>query len=97
VIWVDYSFARTLSQAVHRALRRAWSGAEIWPGTGNREPFFLTFFTKDSVLLWTIRTHNTVRMRYEERMADPKFRHIRFIRLQSPAETSAFLDSLPRA
>jgi ABC-type dipeptide/oligopeptide/nickel transport system ATPase component len=97
VIWVDYSFARTLSQAVRRTLRRAWSGAEIWPGTGNRESFFRTFFTKDSILLWTIRTHKRVRMRYEARMADPNFRHIRFIRLRSPTEANAFLDSLPRA
>jgi adenylate kinase family enzyme len=97
VIWVDYSFARTLAQAVCRALRRAWSGEEIWPDTGNRESFVRTFFTEDSVLLWTVRSHKTIRKRYSERMADPKFRHIHFVRLRSPAETRAFLDSLPRA
>jgi adenylate kinase family enzyme len=97
VIWVDYSFARTLAQAVGRALRRAWTGAELWPDTGNRESFFRMIFTKDSILLWTIRTHKSVRKRYEERMTNPKFRHIHFIRLRSPAETRAFFDSLPHA
>jgi adenylate kinase family enzyme len=95
VIWVDYAFARTLAQAVRRALRRTWTGAEIWPDTGNRESFYRTFFTRDSVLLWTIRSHRSIRERYVARMTDPKFRHIRFVRLRSPAETRAFLDALP--
>jgi len=95
VIWVDYSFARTLAQAVCRALSRAWTGAEIWPDTGNRETFFRTFCTKDSVLLWTAQSYRSIRTRYVERMTDPKFRHIHFVRLRSPAETRAFLDSLP--
>jgi adenylate kinase family enzyme len=95
VIWVDYSFTHTLAQAVRRAVSRAWTGAEIWPDTGNRECFFRTFLTKDSVLLWTARSHSSLRERYQERMADPKFRHIHFVRLRSPSETRAFLQSLP--
>jgi adenylate kinase family enzyme len=95
VIWVDYSFARTLAQAVRRALSRAWTGAEIWPDTGNRESLVRAFLTKDSVLLWTVRSHKSIRKRYQERMADPKFRHINFVRLRSRAETRAFLNSLP--
>ncbi len=36
VIWVDYSFSRTLFQAVRRAFLRAWRKEELWSGTGNK-------------------------------------------------------------
>jgi len=40
VIWVDYGLARTLRQAVTRAVKRAWTQQELWPGTGNRATAF---------------------------------------------------------
>ena len=53
VIWLDYSLRRTLLQGLERALVRAWTRVELWPGTGNRESFRATFFSKKSVLLWS--------------------------------------------
>jgi hypothetical protein len=53
VVWVDYSFARTLRQAVWRAISRASRGQELWPGTGNCESFRRAFFSRDSIILWT--------------------------------------------
>jgi len=37
VIWLDFSFAHTLYQAVARAIPRLFSQEELWPrnGTGN--------------------------------------------------------------
>lgn len=92
VIWLDYSFSLTLYRAVSRAFRRALSGEEIWEGTGNRESFRKSFFSKDSIILWTIKTHGPVRRKYEAYLVDPKFKHIKFIRLRSRQEASRFLD-----
>ena len=39
VVWLDYSFARTMSQSLGRVIGRSLRGQEIWPGTGNRESF----------------------------------------------------------
>ena len=94
VVWIDYSFARTLWQAVNRAVARIIKGRELWPGTGNRETFVRTFMSRDSILLWTIQTHGTQRKRYSARMRDPQFSHLVFIRLRSPKETRLFLSSL---
>ena len=93
VIWLDFSFPLTLKRAVLRAARRAWSQEELWPGTGNRESW-RKLFTRHSIVWWTIKTHAKVRRQYEATMRDPRYGHIRFVRLTSPAEAEAFLTAL---
>lgn len=95
VVWLDYSFARTLKQALGRALQRSWSGQELWPGTGNRETFRKSFLSRDSVLLWTVKTYRANRRKYQKLFADPAYSHIRFIRLASPTEAQRFIERLP--
>lgn len=90
VIWLDYSFSLTLYQAVKRALQRVISGKEIWEGTNNRETFSKSFFSKESIILWTIKTHGPVRIKYESYIKDPKYAHIKFIRIQSRKEAEQF-------
>ena len=94
VIWLDFSFATTLFQSVLRAIKRILSGHEIWEGTGNRETFRKTFFSKESILLWMMNTHGTVRKNYEAIMQDPKYSHIQFVRLRSRKEANHFLSNL---
>ena len=96
VVWVDYGFCRTLFQAVRRAATRAWQGTELWPGTGNRESFRRSFFSRDSIVLWTIKTYRKNRAGYLADMNDARYRHIRFIQLRSPAQTARFIRALPR-
>ncbi|MGL6010114.1 MAG: adenylate kinase, partial [Shewanella oncorhynchi] len=94
VVWVDYGFSRTLWQAVRRAAVRAWHQTELWPDTGNCESFRCSFFSRESIILWTIKTYRKNRIKYLADQQDPANRHIRFIQLRSPAETAAFLASL---
>ena len=93
VVWLDYSFTTTLFQAVRRAVRRAWTKEELWPETGNRESFQKSFFTKDSIIWWTITTHGSVRKKYENYMCDARFAHIQFVRLRNRKETRQFIDA----
>lgn len=93
VVWLDYSFPRTLFQAVSRALSRAFSGEELWPGTGNRETFH-KLFSRDSIVLWTIRTYGRNRRRVPRWKASEEHRHITFHRLRSPREAETFLEHL---
>lgn len=96
VIWLDYSFPRTLFQAVCRAARRAWSKDELWEGTGNRESFRKSFFSRESIIWWTITSHKKVRQRYERSLKEPKFSHIRFVRLKNHAEAEILLRDLKK-
>lgn len=94
VVWVDYGFCRTLWQAFRRAAVRAWYKTELWPGTGNCESFRRSFFSRESIILWTLKTYRQNRKKYQADQQDVNLRHIRFIHLRSPAATAAFLASI---
>lgn len=91
VIWIDYSFIRTMYQAIGRAFNRAITQKEFWPGTGNRESFKRSLFSKDSILLWTLKTYHKNRKRYLAVMKDDQYSHINFIRLTSPKKCEDYL------
>ncbi|MBK9324387.1 MAG: hypothetical protein IPM97_15790 [Bdellovibrionaceae bacterium] len=94
VVWLDYPFSTTLIRAVKRAFLRSLRKEELWEGTGNRESFRKSFFSKESIILWTIKTHGQVRKKYESYLNDPRFSHIKFIRLKSDLEVEIFLANL---
>jgi adenylate kinase family enzyme len=90
IVWVDYSFPRTLWQAVSRAFRRSLTKEELWPGTGNRESFRKSFFSKDSIIWWTITSRKRQRQRYLRLMEDRARDGPTIVRLRSPREVSRF-------
>lgn len=94
VVWVDCGFARTLWQAVTRAFRRAWLQQELWPGTGNRESFRRSFFSRESIIIWTLKTWSSNRERYEADMQNPQYAHIRFVRITRRQQVEALISSL---
>lgn len=94
VVWVDCGFARTLWQAVTRAFRRAWLQQELWPGTGNRESFRRSFFSRESIIIWTLKTWSSNRERYEADMQNPQYAHIRFVRITRRQQAEALISSL---
>lgn len=94
VVWIDLPFWLTFYQAITRAIKRSLSRKEIWPGTGNVETFSKTFFSRDSVLLWTITSYKNIKRRYEEIFSDPQYQHIHFVRLRSRREVNSFIDRL---
>lgn len=96
VIWLDYSFLRTFIQSLKRAVVRAWTQEELWSGTGNRESFKKSFFSKDSIILWSVSNYGKVRKKYDSMIKDEKWSHIDFIRLESPEESTQYLQSIEK-
>jgi adenylate kinase family enzyme len=94
VIWLDYPFVTTLFRAVKRAIRRSITKEELWAGTGNTESFRKSFFSKESIILWTIKTHGQVRKKYDGYIKDSRLSHIKFVRLKSDEEVERFLTNL---
>tara|TARA_R110000868_G_scaffold99515_11_gene273825 strand:+ start:7474 stop:7995 length:522 start_codon:yes stop_codon:yes gene_type:complete len=90
VVWIDLPFIQTFYQNFSRSIKRAIVRKELWPGTGNTESF-LRMFSKDSILLWLIKTYKSNIQRYEERLIDPSYAHLNFHRLRSRQEVNAFL------
>lgn len=93
VIWLDFSFGRTVFQAFQRAVNRIISQKELWPGTGNRETLW-NFLSRDSILLWTISTFARRRKIVSEYFISDEYSHIKFIQLRSPSESDHFLNKI---
>ncbi len=98
VIWLDLP----MPLLVWRMLRRSWkrwrTGELLW-GT-NRETFWpqLAFWRKeDSLIWWIVTQHARKRRTMLACMTDPRWRHIRFVRLRTAAEVEAFAVALERA
>lgn len=94
VVWLDYSFSRTLFQSFKRAVTRAWTKEELWAGTGNRESFRKSFLSKDSIILWSIKNYRKVKNKYRSMIKDERFYYIDFVRLTSPKDASTYLKSV---
>lgn len=90
VIWLDFSFLRTLYQAVTRAFTRILTREEFWPGTGNRETLG-KLFSRDSIILWTLKSYRRNRKKNAGYMQSGKYNHIKFIQLKSPIQAEEFL------
>ena len=73
---------------------RSITKAELWDDTGNVETFRKSFFSHDSVIIWTLKTYQRNRVRYTEMFNDPRYRHIEFVRLTSPTIAKKFIDEL---
>lgn len=97
VVWIDLPFWLNLKQAVFRAAKRAWSKKEIWPGTGNYETFRKSFFSKDSVVLWTITSYDGIVERYEKDMEAPENSHIKFYRLKNHKQIEEFVSEYKKS
>ncbi|MDE1229879.1 adenylate kinase, partial [Vibrio aestuarianus] len=66
----------------------------LWDKTGNVESFRKSFLSKDSIILWTLKTYSKNRSRYTELLNDPKYSHIKFVRITSPKKAKVFLSEL---
>lgn len=93
VIWLDLPFHVNLFRSVKRALHRLLTQKQLWENSNNKENLRL-FLSRDSIVLWMIKTHAKNRKKYFAMMNDPQYSHIRFVRLRSRKQTKQFLDRL---
>ena len=94
VVWLDMPFLTNMFRAVSRAVNRAWTQEEFWPGSGNRESFRKSFFSTDSIILWTAKTYQRRRRDYLKFVGNPP--GVRFIQLSGPKEVEEFLAQVER-
>lgn len=92
VIWLDYSrvvvFWRVLKRSVLRLIRRE----ELW--AGNRESFVMTFFSRDSIILWSVQTYQKNRDLFEKLLNEREYASLKMLRFRSPSETRKFVSGL---
>jgi len=93
IVWLDISFVQNVYRAFGRAVHRSWTQQEFWPGTGNRETFRQTFFSKDSMILWTATSYWRRRTEYSKiEQAPPEGG--KFVRLRGARNVTQFIQSV---
>src|SRR5262245_49235442 len=63
LVWLDLPLSLVMWRLLWRTLRRTATRKELW-GTGNRESFVRSFLSRQSMLLWAMKTHRRNRERY---------------------------------
>jgi adenylate kinase family enzyme len=96
VVWLDLPRRDVMRQLVRRTMRRVLTRQELW--NGNREPFsnLWSLDPERSVMAWAWTRHRVYRERYGQAIGDPRWAHLRFVRLRSHAEALAWVAALPR-
>jgi hypothetical protein len=83
------TFVRILLRTIRRSLTRV----ELW--NGNRESLREAFFSRNSLLLFSIRTRAQRRQRFE-RFAWPEYAHLEVHRFRSQRDADRWLASVQR-
>jgi len=89
LVFLDLPLPLVLGRLVRRTIRRWRTREVLW--SGNRERLH-ALFTRDSLLLWALRTHRRNRGRYRRRIHDAGPPLVA-VRLRTPRQVRRFLDA----
>ena len=89
IVWLNYSFPRTLHRAVNRTMRRVVTGERIY--AGNRETFGKAFMSRDSILLWVLTTYHKKRRRYTKLLREDNLSDKEIFIFRHPRQAEKFL------
>ena len=92
VVYLDLPFHIVLYRIIKRSLIRGFKNEELW--AGNKETVLKHLFTRDSMILWTMKTFFTNRKRFAINSKNPEYSHIKFVRLRSKKEIGNFVTQL---
>lgn len=93
IIWLDYSFPRVFWQLLLRTIRRSVTREAMWDGCYER--FLKSFCSKDSILLWCIKTYWRRKRNYPALFEQPEHQHITLLRFTTPNKFQRWLATLP--
>ncbi|BAY33090.1 topology modulation protein [Nostoc carneum NIES-2107] len=89
VVWLDYSWWVVMSRILQRTMSRVITQQEVC--NGNRETWQTTF-SRDSIILWALKTYDKKRREYPQLFTQPEYAHLRIVHLRSPGDTANWLD-----
>ncbi|MEW5684945.1 MAG: hypothetical protein AB1942_08510 [Pseudomonadota bacterium] len=92
-VWLDYPRRVVMSRVIRRSFDRAWSGKELWPGTGNSETF-MRWLDPEHPIRWAWDTWAQRRARIAVEMADPALAHLRKHHLTDPRQAAPLIARL---
>ncbi|MCY4385693.1 MAG: AAA family ATPase [Desulfurellaceae bacterium] len=92
LVWIDFPLPLALWRLMRRTLGRLLTGEVL--ANGNREQL-RRVFSRQSILIWAVRSHSRRRQLYEELLTHPRYAHMRIVRLRSPSAIRTWLAGIP--
>lgn len=98
VVWLDLPLPLVLLRVLTRSWRR-WRSKELLWGTNYERflPQLAVWRKEESLVWWAVTQQPRKRRAMIAKMTDPRWAHIRFIRLTSPREIDVFRRAVQKA
>jgi adenylate kinase family enzyme len=95
LVWLDYALPIVLWRVIWRTLLRVVRREELWGG--NRENLRASFLSRDSIILWALKTYHRRRREYPILLRRPEYDHLQVVHLRSPRQARRWLGEVTRA
>ena len=92
IVWLDLSLWRVLLRGLRRSVQRIVCCEVLFHG--NRETVGRTFFSRDSILWWTVTTFHRRRREFTQLRSTGEFEHLHWLHARTPAQARDILESL---
>ena len=92
IIWLNHSFSLVLYRSFSRSIKRAVTKERLF--AGNVESFKQTFFSRDSIILWVLKTYHQKRRNYSNILKAVEKKGIKVIEFKNQSQVNAYLNSL---
>ncbi len=91
LVWLDLPFGLVMSRLVRRTVKRIATRENLW-GSGNRETVINSFFSRNSIIYYAIKTHRRNRRRFSAECGSlPEDKKV--VRLKSHREVERFVSA----
>jgi len=94
IVWLNFSRTVVFPRIVWRTLRRSLLRQQLWHG--NQESIRKSFFSRESILLWSFSTFGKNQSKYAALRNAPENGHLSWAELRSPSEAREFIASSAR-
>ena len=92
IIWLNHSFSLVLYRSITRSIKRAATKKKLF--AGNVESFKQTFFSRDSIILWVLKTYHQKRKNYSNILKQVAEKGIQVIEFKNQSQVNEYLKSL---
>ena len=93
VVWLDLPRRVVMRRITWRTVSRTVTRRRLWNGNRERVRNLLSTDPERSVILWSWTRHAEYRRQYAAAMRDPRWSHLRFVRVSSTRAARRFVES----
>lgn len=94
IVWMHPSQLVATARVARRTFGRLLSRKELWNGNREHWRYALSTDPEKSIIAWAWKMHDKYNESYGSAISDPKWAHLRFVRLSTARDAEAFLEEL---